>query len=381
MALGSAFNRSYIRWAAIAGGWTLLGILYCSQIYLINTRASNPVKWLNLLPNALIYWYAWALLAPFILALARRFQFGRNHWLRCITVHLCTSLIVSIIHVVMVNGAIGLVGAAYGPRADFITRVMRTISSIAFTMEVITYWMILFAGQAVAYYRSYREEELKATQLHSELVQAQLHALKMQLHPHFLFNTLHAISALVQKSPEEAEEMIARLSDLLRLTLDNAGAQEVTLKRELDFLDHYLAIEQKRFSDRLKVEMNIEPETLDAIVPNLILQPLVENAIKHGIACRPNAGRVEINASKRQDRLHLRVYDDGPGLPNGGPATLKEGIGLSNTRARVERLYGAAHQFELSNSEGGGLAVSLTIPFRTAGGGGTENGENTGRVS
>jgi two-component system LytT family sensor kinase len=191
---------------------------------------------------------------------------------------------------------------------------------------------------------------LKASQLQAQLAQSQLQALKMQLHPHFLFNTLHAISSLMRRDVEAAERMIARLSDLLRLTLENVGAQETSLRQELEFLERYLEIEQTRFRDRLQVKMEIEPETLDARVPNLILQPLVENAVRHGVT--PHAGPGLIN---------------GAGLPDARRAQIKEGVGWANTRARLEQLYGADHLFDLSNRDEGGLVVSLTIPFRVEG--------------
>src|SRR5262249_40591374 len=199
--------------------------------------------------------------------------------------------------------------------------------------------------------------ELKASQLEARLAQAQLQALKMQLHPHFLFNTLHAISALMRKDVEEADRMITRLSDLLRLTLENVGAQEATLRQELEILGRYLEIEQRRFGDRLQVKMEIEPETLDARAPNLILQPLVENAIRHGIAPRSAPGLIEIRASRAGDKLELQVRDNGVGLPTDHREPIKEGVGLANTRARLEQLYGAAYRFEVNNFYRCGMIV------------------------
>jgi sensor histidine kinase YesM len=236
---------------------------------------------------------------------------------------------------------------------------------LQFPSTLFTYWAILGVIYAFNYYRKYREHELKASHLETQLAQAQLQALKMQLHPHFLFNTLHAISSLMRKDVEAADSMITRLSDLLRLTLETTGVQEVTLRQELEFLERYLEIEQTRFRDRLTVRMEIEPETLDARVPNLILQPLVENAIRHGIAPRSAPGWIEIRATHDDRMLHLQVRDNGPGLPPDLEAEMKEGVGLANTRARLEQLYGAAQRFDLNNAAEGGLIVSLTLPFRT----------------
>jgi LytS/YehU family sensor histidine kinase len=185
----------------------------------------------------------------------------------------------------------------------------------------------------------------------------------MQLNPHFLFNTLHAISALMHKDVEAADRMLTRLSDLLRLALDSSDTQEVPLRDELAFLERYLEIEQTRFGERLKVKMDIGPETGAALVPSLILQPLVENAIRHGIEPQALAGVVRLSACCEGDRLRLRVSDNGVGL-RGQPVT--EGVGLSNTRARLQQLYGTAHQFELSNGSDGGLAVDIVMPLRRA---------------
>jgi LytS/YehU family sensor histidine kinase len=235
---------------------------------------------------------------------------------------------------------------------------------VNFHLALFFYWAILGVNYAIDYYQKYRERELRASQLETRLAQARLQVLKMQLHPHFLFNTLNAISELVYKDPESAEQMITNLSDLLRLSLENVGVQEVPLKQELDFLNKYVEIEQTRFHDRLQMNMEIEPETLDACVPNMILQPLVENAIRHGIGMRSSGGKIEIGADRVDGMLHLFVRDNGRGLLNGEKKALKEGVGLANTRARLAHLYGAAHRFDLKNSPGGGLMVDLAIPFR-----------------
>jgi LytS/YehU family sensor histidine kinase len=184
-----------------------------------------------------------------------------------------------------------------------------------------------------------------------------------------LFNTLNSISALLDEDVDSADQMLARLGDLLRLTLENSGAQQVTLQEELEFLRCYLEIEHVRFHDRLTVNMHIEPETLEARVPNLILQPIVENAVRHGIVSRIAPGEIEIRASRTGDILQLQVKDNGPGL-HGGEATsgrIKEGLGLTNTRARLQQMYGTAHRFDMADVPEGGLQVTLEMPFDTAG--------------
>ncbi len=206
-----------------------------------------------------------------------------------------------------------------------------------------------------------RARELAASRLEGQLAQANLQMLKMQLHPHFLFNTLNAISSLMHRDVEAADRMIVRLSDLLRMALEKDDRHQVRLESELEFLHRYLAIEQIRFRDRLKVDIDVEPVCLSAQVPRLILQPLVENAIRHGIAMRSAAGRLAIRARRRGARLDLSVADDGPGLPPNRP--LRPGVGLANTQARLAQLYGGDGSLELVDGEGGGFEVVVEIPF------------------
>jgi LytS/YehU family sensor histidine kinase len=233
-------------------------------------------------------------------------------------------------------------------------------------LSILIYMGVVGIASAYRYYQKYRERELQASQLEARLAQSRLQVLKMQLHPHFLFNTLNAISELIYKDAESADRMLTDLSDLLRLSFENLEVQEIPLKQELEFLEKYLEIEQMRFHDRLAVNMSISPDALDASVPNMILQPLVENAIKHGIAPRSSGGRIDINAARSNGHLEIEVSDDGLGVPFGDLENLPEGVGLSNTRRRLRHLYGNNHRFGLKKLETGGLEVSLEIPFRPA---------------
>src|SRR5437763_1958090 len=198
-------------------------------------------------------------------------------------------------------------------------------------MNLMIYWLVVLAHSGWHYYRHYREHEVVTAELQRELVEAKLEALRMQLNPHFLFNTLHAVSALIHEQPEAADRVVARLSELLRLSLDQSRPQEVPLCEELNFLDRYLEIEQTRFADRLQIEKDIEPRAAAALVPYLILQPLVENAVRHGIEPREDAGRLRISARCSDGTLQLRVGDDGAGFAREAGAPAREGIGLSNT--------------------------------------------------
>jgi sensor histidine kinase YesM len=233
-------------------------------------------------------------------------------------------------------------------------------------MYLIVYWMVVFGHLGWHYYQRFREREVQTAQLQQELTQARLEALRMQLNPHFLFNTLHAISSLIYDNPKAADRVVARLSELLRLTLDQTKPQEVPLSEEIAFLDSYLEIEQTRFAERLRVEKQISPETQQALVPYLILQPLVENAVRHGIEPREEPGLLKISASRKNGRLELLVQDNGEGVGVKLDLHATKGIGLSNTRSRLQHLYGEDCKFELNPAQGGGLEARVEIPFHTA---------------
>ena len=346
-------KRRWVRWLLVLLGWTAVALFFASQTYLLYKYSGGQASvWLVLKMN-LIEWYVWGLLAPGIVWLARRFPLERERWGRSLVIHFVASVGVSLLMWTL-NNLLRHYLLGFPKGSMYLAYV--------FHQNFVTYWVVVAATQSYLYYSRYREGELRTAQLSAQLAQAQLQALRMQLHPHFLFNTLNAISTLVHKDAETADRMIARLSDLLRLTLENVGVQEVRLAQELEFLDRYLEIERMRFPDRLRVKMRIAPETLDARTPYLILQPLVENAIRHGVAPRSTPGTVEIRAECSNDKLTLEVRDDGPGIsPN---RVQKEGVGISSTRGRLERLYGAAYQLELRNAAEGGVVVTLAMPFR-----------------
>lgn len=261
-----------------------------------------------------------------------------------------------------------LLGDAANPPFPF--QAFKEIIVGEFHFNLLIYFALVGLYQAFDYYRRFREREkraaqleLEAAQLETQLTRAQLDALKMQLHPHFLFNTLNTISVLMREDVEVANRMLLRLSELLRVALKNTSANEVTLRQELDFLRSYLEIEQTRFQDRLKIKIEAAPDTLKARVPNLILQPLVENAIRHAVAPRVGETKVEIRAARQNGHLRLSVSDNGEGIVE--KSVKPNGIGLTNTRARLEKLYGANQEFLLQTAVGGGFEVSITIPFHT----------------
>ncbi|HKP85722.1 MAG TPA: histidine kinase [Blastocatellia bacterium] len=359
------WHRRAVKWAVIFGAWTLVGLFMASQDYVRNLRAGRTIEWAKLLfLLELPFAYLWALFTPLLVRLARRFPLERGRWLGNALIHLSVSLLLSVVTMV---GFTTVNAFLFVPEAERQFSLPRLLASIYnyFDYYILIYWLILMVSHALTYYTRYREGELRASRLQAQLAQAELQALKMQLQPHFLFNTLHSISALQLRDIEAANKMIARLGDFLRLTLDNSGAQEVTLQKELEFLKCYLEIEGIRFQDRLTVKMEVEPQALDARVPNLILQPIVENAIKHGIAPRAAPGRIAIRVRRASDQLEIEVEDNGRGLRANGRAgrKVKEGVGLSNTRARLEQLYGSSYRLELADAKEGGLRVRLEIPL------------------
>jgi signal transduction histidine kinase len=358
------WQRRWFRWVLAFLGWTGVALFFASQTYLSYKYSGGEAHWGIVFKINLCQWYAWGALAPGIIWLSRRFPIERAHLIRNLGIHLTAGLCVALVKWQLDNLLRHYVlGLEQGTSLIFV-----------FHQSLVTYWLLVGATQAYLFYARYREGELRSAQLGTQLAEAQLRALRMQIHPHFLFNTLNAISTLVHNDPEAADSMIARLSELLRLTLENVGVQEVPLAEELEFLDRYLEIQRTRFADRLVVRMEIAPETLDASTPYLILQPLVENAIRHGIAAQSSAGRIVVSARRSEGMLVLAVADDGPGIAN--EARAKDGVGISNTRSRLEKLYGNAQQFEVRNAERGGVVATLRFPFRpvTSSKGGGEKG-------
>ena len=356
-------------WGAILAVWLLIGVCFTFNYYLY---ADHYVAIFTRQPTfremfiwEMPYWLLWAALTPLVLKIIRRFPIDRRHWLVNSLIHLLICVLLSFAH----RGAYLILGRAMEVRVYTEIPSIFKLYEFMFFFNLPTGFMcyggILLFGHVMDYYRRFQNEELKASQLETRLAQAQLNALKMQLHPHFLFNTLNSIAALQLKDVKAASRMVALLGDFLRLTLENSGSQEVRLQEELEFLKCYLDIQHIRFQDRLSVRLDIAPETLDAQVPNLILQPIVENAIKHGIAQRAAPGRIEILAKRNNGKLQVEVKDDGPGIGDMTRDGFKEGLGLTNTRARLTQLYGPAHRLEMTDGVEGGVIVTLEIPFET----------------
>jgi two-component system, LytTR family, sensor kinase len=334
-----------------------------AAFYFVSTFTDKPTSFALLLTLNLGYWYTWACLTPAILWMTRRFPFDRAMWKRSIPIHIAGVLVATSLHVVF---AVALRMGTYwlfGESLDTWLHEAQEMLFLNFDWEMMTYWTIVGVGTAIKYMHEARAKELNAAQLETRLVEARLHTLQRQMQPHFLFNTLNTISALMHRDVDAADAMIARLSDLLRMSLQRVGVQQVPLKEELDFLSKYLEIEQTRFRDRLTVVFDIQADTLDALVPNLLLQPLVENAIKHGIGPRPTPGQIAVRARHNGAMLELDVQDNGVGLSAARLTDFNRGVGLSNTRSRLDHLYGSLHRFEFRQPAEGGLLVCIAIPM------------------
>lgn len=359
-----------MKWCLVLAGWLLFAFFYASQALFISSYRDRPLVWWRVLIWDLVFCFLWFLLTPVVLRVSRRFSFERGRIVRSLLSLLALGILLSLFHLFIYTLLDPLLPQFAEPDL-----VPRTFFFEKFKFFVIGYLHLCFISYGgilaidylIRYYRAYQERALRASQLETLLTAARLEALKSQLHPHFLFNTLNAIVVLVRKNRnEQAEEMLTGLSELLRHSLDNIGVQEVSLRSEIEFLKTYLEIEQVRFLDRLKIRLDIAPETLQALVPNLILQPLVENAVRHGFGQQKGAGLVAVTARRENGMLEIEVRDDGAGLPPDWQLEKnKTGIGIGNTQARLRQLYGDAQTFDVRRAETAGTIVVLKIPFQT----------------
>jgi sensor histidine kinase YesM len=341
--------------------WTVLAFLSAAGAHVYTASMGGPESWAQLLAWNITISFVWSLLTPPIYALAKRFTFDRSNWKLVLPMHLAASVTLAFLGASLIVWVEPWVTWTPEPHVSFLSHTL----SRAF-MDIQRYWYILLITQAIAYYGKYRERELESSQLEAQLAYAQLEVLKIQLEPHFLFNTLNSIAALARNDGPAAENMTLQLADLLRFSLDAVGVHEVPLSRELTVLQKYIDIQQTRFQDRLQVELDIAANTLPALVPNFILQPLVENAIRHGIGPRLAPGRICIKSRQVFDELWMEICDNGQGLTRYRGVVPPEGVGLHNTRARLQQLYSHDHTLTLEDAAGGGCIVKIHIPFRSS---------------
>jgi LytS/YehU family sensor histidine kinase len=336
--------------------------LEATQVRVHFDMAGEAHGWVDALERVVPFWALWALYTPLVVWMARRLPLDGASAARRLPAHLAVAGALAVGHAWAAARAAMWLGWPREYDVTFDTLFYKNITG-KLHIQLLIYAALVGVVHALELQRRFRERELAASELQARLAQAQLHALQAQIHPHFLFNTLNAISVLALKGETQCVvRMISRLSDLLRVTLERSAAQETTLAEELEVLGRYLDIERVRFGDRLAVEVDAADDALDALVPALVLQPLVENAVRHGISEAPGPGRIAVRARRSGLALRLEVIDTGPGLPAGG--MVREGIGLSNTRARLARLYGDDGRLRLAEAEGGGTRAVVELPFR-----------------
>jgi two-component system, LytTR family, sensor kinase len=359
-------GRQRLRWFGIwFGVATITSLLRFSYQYLDDLARQQSGTFLQRLIEETTGCFTSTLLFIVVIRFALRFRLQRHNWRRRLPAYLLGMLLFSAAHTTLMwltrNLFFPLAGlGSYDYGILFYRYLME------FSNQVVFYWITVAATHLIALYRESRERELRTAQLEAQLAQAQLQALQSQIQPHFLFNALNTISAVIYEDAQAADMMIVRLSNFLRSLLSSSQSQEVTLNEELKFLNLYLDIMRPRFEERLQISFAVEQGIGEALLPKLILQPLVENSIKH--AADPLSGRVNIavEATRNNGSLLLKVIDNGPGLQSAEPQLLNKGVGLSNTAERLKRLYGDRQQLLINNAESGGLLVQVSLPYHKA---------------
>jgi two-component system, LytTR family, sensor kinase len=349
--------RLVLQSTLILAGWTIIVLTFSVQAYVFAVARNRPDSFRREFLIAASEWYVWAALTPLVLWLCRRFRIRSQQWVRAVAAHVAAGVVLSLLQLAI---QVKLNYLLYPGYTMPYGKALYFVGTFKLHMNLLTYWVIVALNHGAYYYSQSRARELEWARMETELANAQLQALNMQLHPHFLFNTLHSISTLISDDPRGARDMVLKLSDLLRATLSKIEQPEVPLQQELELLGCYLSIEQTRFKDRLTVTQEIDPAALACEVPTMLLQPLVENAVRHGIGKYKQPDTISISARREQERLVLEVRNRAGRMESG--AENGRGIGLSNTRARLEQLYGNAQSFAITDSDGGGVAVRISFP-------------------
>ncbi len=355
--------RYGLRWPLVLLVAAILSVVSSTlALQFARTMEQPESYWRTIVVLNTTYWFVWALFTPAIVWLSQHFRLERHGIAVALLVHAPGVALFSFAHIAAMAAMRWWLAMSEGREFSWWFQVKRTALQ-NFDWEMMTYWAIAGISLAVLYYRESRDRELRASQLETRLVAARMATLQQQLQPHFLFNTLHSVSSLMHRDVEAADRMLMCLGDLLRMTLEHVGRPEGTLQSELDFVSKYLEIEQTRFADRLVVRFDIDPQTLDSLVPALLLQPLVENAIRHGVARKSGPGHIDISAKRDHDKLWIEIRDDGAGLSEGAMEALQKGIGVSTTRARLQHQFGADFRFEFHRHDPG-VAVVVAVPWR-----------------
>jgi len=361
-----SFRSQVRRFSLLFVLWTLIGLATTSIVLTAEWASRKPVSVGYVLLRELTGAYTFLLLLPGLLLFIGRFPIQRGNWWRRLPLHFAFTVVFGSAHTLLMWGTRSLLFEllGFGP---FDYGLMGYRFLMEYLKQLPAYWLVYSVVAVIAYVKRARERELQTAQLRTQLTEARLNALKMQLNPHFLFNALNLVSSLVRADPDRADTMISHLSDFLRQTLRDSDLQEVPLEKELEFLGAYVEITKARFEERLDIEIDVTPEARTALVPHLVLQPLVENAVAHGTAHFATVGRVRVAGWRDGGWLRVRVEDNGPGVDGDPQAALGRGVGLSNTLERLRTLYGQQHRLDLVNLPEGGLRLTLELPWRESG--------------
>jgi two-component system, LytTR family, sensor kinase len=360
-------GRAVPRWFFAVGFWTLIVLAYSTRGEVrVGPYQWVSLSWLQAFKAAAAQWYVWGLLSVAIYWVNRKLPVAPDALLQRMLIHVPLSVLFTVAYTYLNSAATVMMGAPDAP-PWLGASLLETIAKVTYRQGTFVYWAIAMICVALDYQSDLKDREIRTADLERLLSDARLATLRSQLDPHFLFNTLNSISAYVESAPSQARLMLEQLGDLLRLSLEHANQQEIPLEDELTFVDRYIQLQLVRFADRLQVRVQADPEAMTATVPTFLLQPLLENAIRHGTSKLKAAGTIELSAWRSGDRLHIRVRDNGPGLPRGWSLDRYMGIGLSNTRARLEQLYGhGEYSLDVAADDERRTCVDITFPFRVA---------------
>ncbi|HLJ47212.1 MAG TPA: histidine kinase [Bryobacteraceae bacterium] len=347
------------RWPWYLLAWTLIVLFYST------TAIAHPhPDWLASFKAAVAQWGVWALLSLLIVRVDRQLPIRRDELIKRLLFHIPLALLFTAVFIYLHAATVALLSPEHDFKAVLTPSLILDSLGGMLHWNVLVYCAIVGVYSTLEYYGQWRDRQLRAVELERLLSESRLENLRAQLHPHFLFNALNAISAYIDCDARVAHRMLEKLGELLRMSLEHADGQEVPLERELAFVERYLELQRARFEDRLEVTMNIDPGVRRARVPAFLLQPLVENAIRHGISARPDTGLVELSAWRENGHLRLRVRDDGPGISAAWDPRKKAGVGIANTRERLRNLYGDHGQrLEIHSEPGHGVRVEISLPF------------------
>ncbi|HZZ20541.1 MAG TPA: sensor histidine kinase [Opitutaceae bacterium] len=344
-------------WVAL---WSLVALAIASEIYLSSNFLGRSITWGEAISDSLEDWYVYGALSLAVVWLARRYPPERGSRWAAAGIHLVAALAFSFAYVLL-RTLVGEVDSRIAGEPASFGEIFHPLFVRTIPFNLLVYGVILSMSHALDYYRKYHDRTVQTLELEKHLTEARLQALLHQLKPHFLFNTLNGIASLMHTDVDAADKMLVRLSELLRITMSHTGAPKTSLREEVAFIERYLDIEKIRFRNRLEVSIAVDQDAIEAQVPSLILQPMVENAMHHGVEPNSRMGRIEVRGARKDGNLVLSISDNGAGIPEGG--FKRQGIGVANTRARLTELYGSEQKFEMANGPKGGLCVTITIPY------------------